>query len=245
LEKMIGEDIPNKERRVLVVNRPEILDFFPKNWVKPFQKNNVLYLIKMGIFYHLLGVSFMVLGSNIISEAIPNYESPQFPVSISLALSAGMFEEVIFFGIPFYLSGNPLIVLGTGLIWSVSHLFNTGMVSLQTLAYEGFFLSVPHIFFSLRTWVSGKGWFAICFHSAWNIIFLLMYCSLGFRPCNIFNDFFDLINIILAFSSAVIVYFAYLNYVKKKNINQFFYLLPVIVLVLGLLLLLREELTFL
>ena len=234
----------NKERRVLAVKHPYILDFHPKNWLKPFQQNNVLYLIKMGIFYHFLGLGLMFLGSNLVSEIIPNYETPQFAVSASLALSAGLFEEIIFFGIPFYLSGNPLIVFGTGIIWSVSHLFNTGVVSLQTLAYGGFFLSLPHVFFSLRTWSSGKGWFAICFHSVWNIIFLSIYCGFGLRQCNIFNDFYDLINVIMACASGFIVYFAYLNSVKEKNFNRIFYLLPIIVIVFGLLFLLREEFTY-
>jgi len=237
--------MPNKERKVLVAKNSGILDFYPKNWLKPFQQNNVLYLIKMGIFYHILGLGIMFLGSNFVSEVIPNYESPQFPVSVSLALSAGLFEEIIFFGIPFYLSGNPLVVFGTGIIWSVSHLFNTGVFSIQTLAYGGFLFSLPHIFFSIRTWSSGKGWFAICFHSAWNIIFLSMYCGFGLRQCNIFNDVFDLLNIIIASSSAFIVYFIYLNSIKRKNINPIIYLLPIVALGVSLIFLLSKEITFL
>jgi len=228
-----------------VAKNSEILDFYPKNWLKPFQQNKVLYLVKMGIFYHVLGLGAMFLGSNFVSGIIPNYESPQFPVSVSLALSAGLFEEIIFFGIPYYLSGSPHMVFGTGIIWSVSHLFNTNIFSLETLAYGGFLFSLPHIFFSLRTWLSGKGWFAICFHSAWNIIFLSLYCGLGLRQCNIFYDFFDFINIISASSSGIIVYLFYLKSVKKKNFNSIIYIFPIIALGISLVFLLREEFTFL
>ena len=104
----------------------------------------------MGLFYHALGLALMQLGSNLVTNVIPDYETPQIPVSISLALSSGLLEESVFFGIPFYLTGNSIVLFGTGIIWSVSHLFNSGNTSLESLAYGGFLFSVPHIFFSLR-----------------------------------------------------------------------------------------------
>lgn len=188
----------------------------------------------------------MYLGSNLVTTVISDYAVPEIPISISLALSAGFFEEAAFFGIPFYLSGNPLVVLGTGVIWSAAHLFNTGVISIETLAYGGFLFSIPHIFFSLRTWSSGKGWFAIAFHSGWNISFLMIYCGIGLRDCSIINEgLFDLLNIIMAIATVSIVYLAYLNQEKKKNLNRIFYLIPVVVLILGLLFLGKEELIFL
>ena len=221
------------------------LDIHPKNWLKPFQRNSVAYLLKMGLFYHLLGLGLMYLGSNLITEVISDYHPPQFPVSISLALSSGFFEETVFFGIPFYLSGNSLIILGTGIIWSAAHLFNTGLITIQTLAYGAFLFSTPHIFFSLRTWSSGKGWFAILFHSGWNVIFLLFYCGMGLRQCSIVNDSFDYLNIIMAFASVWIVYMAYLNNVKKKFVNRFVFLIPVGIITVGLLFAARNEFIFL
>lgn len=188
----------------------------------------------------------MYLGSNLVTTVISDYAVPEIPISISLALSAGFFEEAAFFGIPFYRSGNPLVVLGTGVIWSAAHLFNTGVISIETLAYGGFLFSIPHIFFSLRTWSSGKGWFAIAFHSGWNISFLMIYCGIGLRDCSIINEgLFDLLNIIMAIATVSIVYLAYLNQEKKKNLNRIFYLIPVVVLILGLLFLGKEELIFL
>ena len=223
----------------------ELLDINPKNWLKPYQKTTVWYMLKMGLFYHLIGLILMFLGSNLATSVISDYSVPQIPVSVSLAITAGFFEEAVFFGIPFYLSGNPLMVLGGGIVWSAAHLFNTGIISIQTLAYGGFLFSIPHIFFSLRTWTSGKGWFAIVFHSGWNFTFLMMYCGLGLRECSVINDgIFDSLNIIMAVATVSMVYLAYIKQVKKKNVNRFLYLLPVIVLLVGLFFLLGEEITF-
>ena len=245
MEKTTEENIHNKERRVLVDKNPSLWDINPRNWLKPFQKTSVFYLLKMGLFYHFLGLILMFLGSNLATSVITDYETPQIPVSILLAVSAGFFEESVFFGIPFYLTGNPLVVLGTGIIWSTAHLFNTGVISIQTLAYGGFLFSIPHIFFSLRTWSSGKGWFAIAFHSGWNISFLLLYCGIGLRECNIISEgIFDLLNIVMAIATVFIVYLAFVSKQKGKRVNRFLYLIPVSVLLIGSIFLLFEEITF-
>jgi len=241
---MIGEDIPNKERRVLV-DKTSFLDLYPKNWLKPFRKNNFIYLLKMALFFHALGLALMFLGSNLITEVVPDYESPQIPVSMLLAVSAGFFEETVFFGIPFYLTGNPLVILGTGIIWSLAHLFNTGIISISTLAYAGFLFSIPHIFFSLRTWLSGKGWFAIAFHSLWNFFFLMLYCGIGLRQCSLVNGYFDLIDVLMGGASILIVYFAYISKAKGKNLNRFFYFIPIGILLAGSIFLTMNELNFL
>jgi len=225
-----------------VDNIPVWLDINPKNWLKPFQNTSIWHLLKMGFFYHFLGLVLMYLGSNLASSVISDYTPPQIPISISLAVSAGFFEEAVFFGIPTYLSGHPLVVLGVGIIWSLAHLFNSGIISIETLAYGGFLFSIPHIFFSLRTWSSGKGWFAIIFHCGWNISFLLMYCGMGLRDCNIINDgLFDVLNIIMAIATITLVFLAYRNNIKKNYVNRYLYLVPVLILLIGLTLLLVEE----
>jgi len=203
---------------------PEIHDLNPKTWLKPFQKTSISYLLKMGLFYHGLSLILMYAGSYLATNVISDYEIPQFPVSISLALSSGLLEESVFFGIPYYLTGNPLILFGTGIVWSVAHLFSSGVFSVETLAYGGFLLTIPHIFFSIRTWISKKGWFAILFHSVWNFIFLILYCMWGLRQCSIINDVIDILNVVMAISVGVILYLAYQN--KKKRINRFLYLVP-------------------
>lgn len=213
---------------------PEIHDINPKTWLKPFQRTSVFYLVKMGLFYHGLSLILMYVGSFLATNVISDYEIPQFPVSISLALSSGLLEESVFFGIPYYLTGNPLILFGTGVVWSVAHLFSSGVFSIETLAYGGFLLTIPHIFFSIRTWISKKGWFAILFHSVWNFAFLILYCMWGLRQCSIINDMFDILNVVMAISVGVILYLAYQN--KKKRINRFLYLVPTALIMFAIIL---------
>ena len=244
--KTIEENIHNKERRVLEDKSPSLWDIDPRNWLKPYRKTNVIYLLRMGLFYHFLGLILIFLGSNLAAFVISDYETPQIPVSISLALTSGIFEESVFFGIPFYLSGNPLVVLGTGIIWSAAHLFNTGVISIETLSYGGFLFSIPHVFFSLRTWITGKGWFTIVFHSGWNISFLMIYCHLGLRECSVINEgLFDSLNIMMAIATVFIVYMAYMNKEKKKYVNRLIFLIPVAILLIGLFLLFYDGFKFL
>jgi len=225
-----------------VVKNPELLDINPKTWLRPYQKKTFGYLLKMGFFYHFLGLVLMYLVSNLATSVISGYSIPQIPVSVSLALSAGFLEEAVFFGIPTYLSGHPVVILASGIVWSVAHLFNTGIISIETLAYGGFLFSIPHIFFSLRTWLSGKGWFAIAFHSGWNVSMLMLYCGMGLRECSIINDEpFDILNIIMAIATVFIVYLAYISQVKKKQVNRFLYLIPVVVLLVGIFLIFGNE----
>ncbi|WP_016939762.1 hypothetical protein [Candidatus Nitrosopumilus sediminis] len=210
----------------------EIHDINPKTWLKPFQRNDVFYLLKMGLFYHGLSLILMHAGSSLATSVISDYEIPQFPVSVSLALSSGLLEESVFFGIPYFLTGNPLVLLGTGIVWSAAHLFSFGVFSVETLAYGGFLLTIPHIFFSIRTWISKKGWFVILFHSTWNFVILISYCMLGWRQCSVFNDMSDILNVVMAISVGMILYLAYLN--KKKHANRFLYLVPTVLIIFAM-----------
>jgi hypothetical protein len=220
----------------------EIHDINPKNWLKPFQKNTISYLLKMGLFYHGLGLILMYAGSYFATRLISDYTIPQIPVSISLALSSGVLEESVFFGIPFYLSGHPLVLLGSGIVWSVSHLFNSSMLSMNNLAYGVFLLTIPNLFFSIRVWSSKKGWFAIIFHSMWNFTVLISYCTIGLRQCNIINDTYDVLNGIMAISAIMIVYIAYQS--TRKKVNSYIYLVPVTVIFISLVILFSNGITF-
>ena len=220
---------------------PEIHDINPKNWLRPFQKNTIPYLLKMGLFYHGLGLILMYAGSYFVTTLISDYTIPQIPVSISLALSSGLLEESVFFGIPFYLSGHPMVLLGSGIVWSAAHLFNSGVLSINNLAYGIFLLTIPNLFFSIRVWSSKKGWFAIIFHSMWNFTVLISYCSIGLRQCSIINDTYDMLNGIMAVSAIVIVYIAYQS--TKKKINRYLYLIPVMVILISMLILFSNEIT--
>jgi hypothetical protein len=220
----------------------EIHDINPKTWLKPFQKTDISYLLKMSLFYHGLGLILMYVSSFFATSTISDYEIPQFPVSVSLALSSGLLEESVFFGIPYYFTGNPLILLGSGIVWSVAHLFSSGIFSIETLSYGGFFFTIPHIFFSIRVWISKKGWFAIVFHSTWNFTVLIIYCVFGLRQCSVITDVFDILNVIMAVSVGVIVYLAYQS--KEKHINRFLYLVPTTIILIAILILFSTNFIF-
>jgi hypothetical protein len=77
-------------------------------------------------------------------------------------------EDTLFFGIPFYLSfGNHFLVLAGGIAWTIIHL-GLGIASVNQIHYPNWLSVIPLMFFFLRTWVSGKGWFGIVIHSAYD-----------------------------------------------------------------------------
>lgn len=157
----------------------ELYDINPRSWLSKYRKTSVPYLVAMGVFYLAIGLVLQLAGNNLAQHFISNYQIPSVPISITLGLSSGPLEEIVFFGTLFYLNGNYLMVLAGGIIWSVLHIFNTSNIVSTNLAYGSVFFTIPHIFFSLRTWISGKGWFAILFHTSWNAIVLGIQCTQG------------------------------------------------------------------
>lgn len=145
----------------------------------------------MLFFYHGIGLALLIAGSAIIDLAIPDYEQPSLPRSFVSVLAAGPIEETVFFGIPFYVFGNAYSVLVTGAIWAVYHLFNTDTFELSSLSYGNLLFVLPSLFFSLRTWVSGKGWFSVLTHSVWNGIFFGAGCAAGEFTCTALDESTD------------------------------------------------------
>ena len=127
----------------------------------------------------------MVIGTFIIERIVPEYQEASVPLSIISVLAAGPIEEILFFGLPFYVLGHHLIVLAGGMLWVMLHILNTDTLELGTLSYANWLFVLPSLFFSLRTWISGKGWFAILTHSAWNGVFFTLGCLVGEVSCSI------------------------------------------------------------
>lgn len=161
----------------------EKADFHPRSWLSRYRRTSVGYLTKMLLFYHGIGIGLLLLGSAVIDQFLPDHVEPSIPRSLSGVLAAGPLEETIFFGIPFYIFGNAYSVLVTGAIWVGIHLLNTDTLSVNSLAFGNLLFVLPSLFFSLRTWVSGKGWFAVATHSAWNGVFFAAGCSTGEFAC--------------------------------------------------------------
>lgn len=139
----------------------------------------------MLLFYHGIGILIMILGTSIVEQLVPEYQEASVPLSVISVLSAGPIEEILFFGLPFYVFGHNLIVLGGGIVWVMLHILNTDTFQLSTLSYANWLFVIPSLFFSLRTWISGKGWFAILTHSAWNGIFFTLGCLVSEISCNV------------------------------------------------------------
>jgi hypothetical protein len=161
----------------------EKADFHPRSWLSKYRRTSVGYLTKMLLFYHGIGILLLLAVTPLIEQVLPDYEQPSIPRSLLSVLAAGPLEETIFFGIPFYIFGNVYFVLATGIIWVGIHLFNTDTLSVNSLAFGNLVFVLPSLFFSLRTWLSGKGWFSVVTHSAWNGIFFYAGCSAGEFSC--------------------------------------------------------------
>ena len=170
----------------------------------------------MLLFYHGIGFGLLLVGSPIIGLVMPDYKEPSIPRSVAGVLVAGPLEETIFFGIPFYFFGNAYSVLATGAVWVAIHLLNTDTLSINSLAFGNLLFVLPSLFFSLRTWVSGKGWFSVVTHSAWNGVFFAAGCStIEFTCTPVDNDISStLISVAL---SAGLIAANYALYKRKES----------------------------
>ncbi len=198
-------------------------DFNPLSWISKYRRNSVYYLTIMVLFYHLIGFVIMIVGSVVVDLVVNQYTEPTIPLSAISVLSAGPFEESLFFGIPFYLTGNHFVALAGGIVWASLHILNTQSVQVNSLAYLTWLFVTPSIFASLRTWISGKGWFAIISHSTWNLIFFIAGCSNGEFPCRIINDkefLVDIAYVTTAIAFILLVYFLFLRFKNKPAIRS-------------------------
>ncbi|MFL6371602.1 MAG: CPBP family intramembrane glutamic endopeptidase [Nitrososphaera sp.] len=194
----------------------ELADFHPRSWLSKYRRTSIGYLTKMLLFYHGIGILLLLAITPLIVQLLPDYEQPSVPRSLLAVLAAGPLEETIFFGIPFYIFGNAYSVLVTGVIWVGIHLLNTNTLSVNSLAFGNLAFVLPSLFFSLRTWISGKGWFSVITHSAWNGIFFAAGCSAGEFTCTAIERDMSATAMSVALSG-VLVGVTYVLYRRKEN----------------------------
>jgi len=182
----------------------EKIDMHPKSWLSNYRQISIWYLIKMGLFYSVLGlvVASIIAG---IEYVVFDYEEPIVPISFVQIIMAGPVEETFFFGIPFSLSGNPYVVLVTGLFWATIHIFNAQLAEEAGFSYSTVGFAIPHIFFSLRAWKSGKGWFTIPFHSAWNAMIFGLSVAAGEIPLMIVDKNEPVIDVVIVIISIILM----------------------------------------
>jgi membrane protein DedA with SNARE-associated domain len=70
---------------------------------------------------------------------------------------------------------------------------------------------------SFRTWISGKGWFAIAAHSVWNISFFSLGCVTGEIDCKIFYENNPLSDIITVSAAAIFTMITFTLYRAKQK----------------------------
>jgi membrane protease YdiL (CAAX protease family) len=197
----------------------ERADFHPKAWLSKYRHTSIGYLTKMLLFYHGIGIVLLLIGTYAVQQAIPNYKEPDLPRSLPAVLAAGPIEETIFFGLPFYIFGNAYSVLVTGALWAAIHLLNTTSLTVDSLAFGNLLFVVPSLFFSLRTWISGKGWFSVIVHSAWNGIFFAAGCATGDFTCTMIDKDINgtLLTIVLSAGLLAATYFLYRRKKSKER----------------------------
>ena len=172
----------------------------------------------MLLFYHGIGILMMIVGTFVIEQIVPGYQEAPVPLSIISVLSAGPIEEILFFGLPFYILGHHLFVLAGGVVWAMLHILNTNTLELNTLSYANWLFVIPSLFFSLRTWISGKGWFAILTHSAWNGVFFTLGCLVGEISCSVNLQGEDIVTSVNSLGlSAILIALIYILYKRKTS----------------------------
>jgi len=176
-----------------------MIDFHPLRWTSKYRRTTVPYLIIVFLFYKAIGTVTLVFSLFLFQLFGFNYsENLSYYVTnynISIGLFAGPIEETMFFGIPLYGTGNHLAVMVTGILWLMSHLLNTSAIQLNTLAYPQFLGLVPWLFWSFRTWISGKGWFSIVSHSINNVLSIAPYCVSGQFLCH--EDVYRILGLVI------------------------------------------------
>ena len=198
-----------------------IRDTNPRRWTGKYLRTSVPYLIVMVLFYHAIGIALLVAGSIVVQSIITDYKEPLKPITVISVIFAGPIEETLFFGIPLYATGSHLIVMAGGILWAMWHLLGP-TVQLDSLAYSNWLFVLPSIFLSFRTWISGKGWFAIAAHSVWNISFFSLGCVSGEIDCKIYyenNAFSDIVTVSAAAILTMITFTLYRAKQKRLKLS--------------------------
>ena len=215
-----------------------LFDLNPKTWLSQYCNKSIYHISILGLFYHILGIALMTLGNMAASSLVPEYMPTGMPISIVSSLASGPIEESIFFGIPYLIFSNhhPWVLLMIGSMWSLLHLFNASTFDLANISYGAFLFTIPHIFFSIRTWTSGKGWIAIVFHSIWNLTILLYVCSMGLIQCLAFGqgEFFikDILLMLISITVSILIYFSY-QIKQNKTFPKIYYIVSLAILIIS------------
>ncbi len=201
------------------------IDVSPSTWLKPYSNNSIKHILKMAIFYHVIGllIAFVVWGAVILND--PSHEIPFYPLTLIDVTTAGPIEESLLFGLPYFLTGNQYVMLGTAILWTLFHvggLDEDGNFSEEWLTWENFAFVIPTMFFSYRTWFSGKGWLSIVVHSVWNVGAFGVDCVSGEGDCIIYESDVEgnIISVVLILVSAILIGITFWAYRRRERKNE-------------------------
>jgi len=201
------------------------IDVSPSTWLKPYSNNSIKHILKMAIFYHVIGllIAFVVWGAVILND--PSHEIPFYPLTLIDVTTAGPIEESLLFGLPYFLTGNQYVMLGTAILWTLFHvggLDEDGNFSEEWLTWENFAFVIPTMFFSYRTWLSGKGWLSIVIHSVWNVGAFGVDCVSGEGDCIIYESDVEgnIISVVLILVSAILIGITFWAYRRRERKNE-------------------------
>ena len=93
------------------------IDINPKRWISSYHNTSIVHLILMVLFYHAIGFLFLLVGSAAIQFSMNGNVGPNLPRYLAPVLGAGPIEESVFFGIPYYATGNQFVVIISGVTW--------------------------------------------------------------------------------------------------------------------------------
>jgi hypothetical protein len=162
----------------------------------------------MLLFYHAIGLL-------LVEGFLLFYEDTTQPVSLVFYLLAEPIEETLFFGIPLYATGSHIVVMAGGILWAIIHLLNGPSIQMDALSYGNLLFVIPMIFLSFRTWISGKGWFAIISHSLWNGVVTFPLTCLQDSACIVSSEYGWSGDIILGSIASQLMLVTYYLYPRK------------------------------
>jgi len=165
-----------------------IYDLNPKNCLTKFRNPSPRYAFELVVICY--GITILL---NAVTQDLPTisfHKQVLFEIPINIFNSTVLnpiLEEILFFGIPMGVTGNPIVILAVGFLWPIFHLFAPLNVETYSLSLNAFIVTLPVLFIHFKIWKNGLGWISIIVHSGYNVVSNFVNCH-EFATCSNFNN---------------------------------------------------------